>query len=156
MKKSRIEKLIPIANKTLLEQYDEMLIKHNRESNEKKKKEILNDAILRKDKNEQFYIKANYDGKTSGFGIAVALSGLRPALAMYYNDSGEVKTTPILEVIARIIVKDGEYHQLTVTTAKGLLEHALQQETDIKKLKKYVLEAAVALKQIVRTYELKD
>jgi hypothetical protein len=159
MKKSRIEKLIPIANKALLEQNDEMLTKYDRELNEKKKKEISETSLLIKEKGDTYHIKSNYDGKVSGFGISVALSGLLPTIAMYFNDSGEVKTKPVLELIAKIILKDKEYKLLSDATAKGLLEHALtfeKNEAGLKVLKKYVLEAAIALKQIVRTYELKD
>ncbi|MDR1631455.1 MAG: hypothetical protein LBR97_00965, partial [Dysgonamonadaceae bacterium] len=90
----------------------------------------------------------------SAFGVTVALSGLRPALAMYYNESGDVKTRPILDVIAKIIVADKKYTVLPEDTAKGLVKHALNADTDIDKLKPSVLEAAIALKQVIRTYEL--
>ena len=144
MKKSRIEKLAPIANRVLMQQYEA-----NGELNP-------DNAILRKDINGNMYIKSSYDGKVSGFGIAVALSGLLPALAMYFNESrGEIKTRPILEVIAKIIIEDSEYELLkSNNTARGLLDHAMQKSTDLNKLKKYLLEAAVALKQVVRTYNL--
>jgi hypothetical protein len=112
----------------------------------------------------------------SAFGVTVALSGLRPALAMYYNESGDVKTRPILDVIAKIIVEDGEYAVLKDATAKGLVKHTLPDDpaeelkkkptakelvkhalnVDDKYLKTCVLEAAIALKQVIRTYELKD
>lgn len=149
MKKSRIEKLIPIANEVLTEQY-------TREQRGGREREEKN-SILQKKGERQFYIKSNYDGKVSGFGIAVALSGLRPALAMYFNESSEVKTRPILEAIAKIIVEDGEYGCLpeNEATAEGLLRHALSvQGGELDRMKKYVLEASIALKQIVRTYEL--
>jgi hypothetical protein len=156
MKKSRIEKLIPIANEALLQQYNK----------------VRDKAILRKD-NDQFYIKSNYDGKVSGFGVSVALSGLRPALVMYYNESGDVKTRPILEILAKIIVDDGEYKNeiqtleikqtekdkllLTHDDEQSLIKLAIKKEMNahLHILKKYVIEAITALKQVIRTYELK-
>jgi hypothetical protein len=151
MKKSRIEKLIPIANQALLAQYGEML--NNRD-----------EAILRKQNpNDPFYIKSNYDGKVSGFGITVALSGLRPALAMYFNESGDIKTRPILETLAKIIVVDEEYNneiskdslKLNAATARDLIDLAIKMSDELLPvLKKYVLEATTALKQVIRTYEL--
>jgi len=140
MKKSRIEKLIPIAN------------------------EALKGSRIMGPNNS---IKKNYDGKVSGFGVTVALSGLRPALAMYYNESGDVKTRPILKALAEIIVDDGEYNKeinklksgltLVEKTERSLVELAYKKDMDEKCLpilKKYVLEATTALKQVVRTYEL--
>jgi hypothetical protein len=60
-----------------------------------------------------------------------------------------------LETIAKIIIADNEYRLLTDATANGLVQHALNTNTDLKKLTNYVIEAAIALKQTVRTYELK-
>lgn len=134
MEKKRIEKLIPIADKVLQEQ-----------------RNSGRDSILKNNNT----IKKNYDGKVSGFGIAVALSGLRPTLAMYFNESSDVRTRPILDAIAGIIEKDEVYRFFSkLTNSESLLQHALDDDTDLKELKKYVLEASIALKQIVRTYEL--
>jgi CRISPR/Cas system CMR-associated protein Cmr5 small subunit len=133
MKKSRIEKLIPIANQAL-------------QSLPNDKRIVQADGTIKK----------KYDGKVAAFGVTVALSGLRPALAMYYNESGDVKTRSILDMITKIIVADKKYTALSKDTAEELVKHALNADTDIDKLKPYVLEAAIALKQVIRTYELKD
>lgn len=134
MKKQRIEKLIPIANEILREQM-----------------ESGGEAILKKNGD----INSTYDGKIAALGVSVAMSGLRPTLAMYFNDSGSVKTKPILEVIAKIIRKDGIYVNSNVLdSAPALLSHALDTSSNLDELKKYVLESAVALKQVVRTYNL--
>lgn len=128
MKKSRIEKLIPIADEAI------------------KNSGIVNDGK----------VNESYDGKIAGFGVSVAISGLKPTLAMYFpEDKKAINTRLILEAIAKIIVEDNEYKSLTETTAKGLLEDALGiiSEKQKKELKKYVLEAAIALKLVVRTYE---
>lgn len=157
MKKSRIQKLIPIANQALLDQYSDMQVRYERGANqeEKAREKIKDSAILRKEGAAPYHIKSNYDGKVAGFGIAVALSGLSPALAMYYNESGEVNTRPILEIITRIIREDATYDLPgNENTAKALLDHALTTDS-LKALTKIVIEAAVALKQIVRTYDLK-
>lgn len=124
MKKSRIEKLIPIADKA-----------------------IKSSGIVKEGK-----VNESYDGKIAGFGVSVAISGLRPTLAMYFNENGNVKTRSILEAIATIIKDDVG---LTNDTAKDLLQYALGNisEEQGEKLKKHILEAAIALKLVVRTYE---
>lgn len=139
MKKKRIEELIPIANKALVDQYESV-----KEQDSK---------ILQKNKVGNFVLKSNYDGKISAFGVSVAISGLRPTIAMYHKDSGDVKTKPILGVIAAIIAEDKEYEAIKEPSLDIFLKHALDDKTDLSKLKKHVLDAAIALKQVIRTYE---
>lgn len=143
MKKKRIEELIPIANKALVNQYESV----------KKPGIKPDDVILQKNEAGKFVLKSNYDGKISAFGVSVAISGLRPTIAMYHNDSGDVKTKPILELIANIIAEDKEYEKIKESSLDVFLKHALDEKTDLTKLKKYVLDAAIALKQVIRTYE---
>ena len=170
MKKSRIEKLIPIANQIFIRQYGDAKDEYDKskETNARKRNEILDKAILRADERNQYYIKSNYDGKVSGFGITVSLSGLRPALAMYFNESGDVKTRPILEALAKIIAMDGEYNKeidgvnLSLKLPEDLSDRTLvdlainpEMNVYLPVLKKYVLEATTAMKQVIRTYELR-
>ncbi|GHT33824.1 hypothetical protein AGMMS49574_20270 [Bacteroidia bacterium] len=165
MKNNRINELIPIANEALLQQFDAIKQECCNEKDDDKRKKIWEKSILRQDENKNAYhINEKYDGKISAFGVTVALSGLLPALAIYFKESSEVKTRPILEVIAKIIVVDREYDQHsqlsekieeTDSIAKGLVGHTINlSENERKELKKYVLDAAIALKQVVRTYEL--
>ena len=130
MNKSRINKLIPLVNKVLNETKD------------------TKEGLVQGGK-----IDSSYDGQVAGFGVSIAISKLRPTLAMYYNSSQNraVDTTKILAVIAKTISKDGTYCQ-NLESAKSLMDHAFKSDVDIKKLTEVVIECAVALKLVVRTY----
>ncbi len=127
MNKSRINKLIPIVNQVLIEN---------------------NDGMVKDGK-----IDSSYDGQVAGFGVSIAMSGLRPTLAIYYKSSQNraVDTTKILGVIANTISKDDTYCN-SLDSAKSLMEHAFKPDVDIKKLTEVVIECAIALKLVVRTY----
>lgn len=143
MKKKRIEELIPIANKALVDQYKSVKEQDSKTDN----------AILQENEVGNYVLKSNYDGKISAFGVSVAISGLLPTIAMYHKESGDVKTKPILAVIVAIIAEDKEYEEIKEASLDIFLKHALDNKTDLSKLKKHVLDAAIALKQVIRTYE---
>jgi len=100
-----------------------------------------------------------YNGQIAALSVTVALSGLRPALAIYYQDKPNAGTKrkayrrTVLNLIARMITQDDEYHN-NPDGSEALLRHALDESTDLKFLKKEVIECAIALKQVVRTYNL--
>ena len=130
-----------------------------------KANEILESSgILQKDDHNQWYIEESYNGQTSSFGVTVAMSGLIPALVIFYqetSDNRKIDRKKILEAIGEMIKSDKPEWQ--IHDAKSLLEKALRRGINneaLKKaiavgLKKEVLECATALKQIIRTYELK-
>lgn len=100
-------------------------------------------------------INESYNGLTAAFGVTVAMNGLLPALVIYYQQTGESRKTDrrkILEAIGCMIGKDNDSAQ--ITDAKSLLNAAIENAND-KNLKRKVLDCAVALKQIIRTYTLK-
>lgn len=121
-------------------------------------------GILKKTDQNQLYIEDSYNGQTSSFGVTVAMSGLIPALVIFYqetSDNRKIDRKKILEAIAKMI--DLDKPQWQINNARSLLEKALGRgvnDENLKKeiaagLKKEVLECATALKQIIRTYELK-
>lgn len=130
-----------------------------------KANEILESSgILQRDDKNQLYIEESYNGQTSSFGVTVAMSGLIPALIIFYqetSDNRKIDRKKILEAIAKMIEMDKPQWQ--INNARSLLEKALGRgvnDENLKKeiaagLKKEVLECATALKQIIRTYELK-
>lgn len=111
-------------------------------------------------------IDAAYNGSIASLSVSIAMSDLRPALAIYYQDKPKSATRPkanrrsVLDVIGRIITKDavvlgkpnwdfsegGQY-------AKNLFSYAISNDED-EQLKTEIIDCAVALKQIVRTYNL--
>ncbi len=93
-------------------------------------------------------INSTYDGKIAAFGVSLAMIGLKPTLAMYYNnsESGSVKTRPILDVIA--VMMNKESAEILVQTILPLSDNSDQ----YRKLYKEIKECAIALKMVVRTY----
>ena len=101
-------------------------------------------------------IKKAYDGQTSGLGVAIAMSGLLPALAIYYADKSEktkVNRRAILEVIAYMINNDNDFMPKSeIKDAESLLRYAIKNNSN--DLKREVEDCSIALKQVVRTYNL--
>lgn len=134
-----------------------------------------NEALTEQEANENFGvskilngsdIEEAYNGSIASLGVSIAMSELRPALAIYYQDEPNSATRPkanrrsVLDVIARVITKDSKERELTKWDfstnkdfAKNLFDYAIK--NDDNELKQEVIDCAIALKQIVRTYNLK-
>ena len=111
-------------------------------------------------------IEEAYNGSIASLGVSIAMSELRPSLAIYYQDKPNSTTRPkanrrsVLDVIARIITKDTNNPQRNQEWdfsqndkfAENFFRYAV--ETDDPNLKQEVIECAIALKQVVRTYNL--
>ena len=111
-------------------------------------------------------IEEAYNGSIASLGVSIAMSELRPSLAIYYQDKPNSATRPkanrrsVLDVIARMISKDVDNPQWKPLWdfsqngkyAKNFFRHAVNK--DDANLKKEVIECAIALKQVVRTYNL--
>jgi len=99
-----------------------------------------------------------YNGQIAALSVAVAISGLRPTLAIYYQDKPNAGTIrkanrrTILDLIAKMISLDENI--FFFDNAEALLRHAVSNNADLLWLKKEVIECAIALKQVVRTYNL--
>ena len=144
MNKTRNNELIKLANQALTEQQASEVLGVSK---------ILNNGN----------VEEAYNGSIASLGVSIAMSGLRPALAIYYQDKSKSAIRPkanrrsVLDVIGRIITKDavvlgkpnwdfseGERY------AENLFRYAISGEDE--KLKTEVIDCAIALKQIVRTY----
>lgn len=118
-------------------------------------------GALNKEENSIFIekgisIPASYNGQIAALGVTIALNGLLPALAIYYQTPG--KTTKcdkrkILELIASMLDQPQKFE-----SAKELLSFAITPEKGeyLKGLQRDMIACSVALKQVVRTYELID
>lgn len=97
----------------------------------------------------------SYNGQVAALGVMIAMSGLRPALAIYYQDDDPRKPhrRAVLEVIARMISQD-EDNPLIFENAREMFRYALGNEVNLKELRREITECATALKQVVRTYNL--
>lgn len=104
-------------------------------------------------------ISESYYNMVSGFGITVATNGLLPAIVIYCQDRNQTRNINrkiILEIIARMIHDDNLFSMnnthLNITNADSLLD-AVKAHPLNRDLKMEVLDCAIALKQIIRTYE---
>lgn len=106
-------------------------------------------------------IEDAYNGSVASLSVSIAMSELRPSLAIYYQDKPNSATRPkanrrsVLDVIARIITKDPSYPKDFSDYnkfAENFFRYAITSEDT--NLKQEVIECAIALKQVVRTYNL--
>lgn len=103
----------------------------------------------------------SYNGQISALGASIAMNGVCPTLASYYKESNNetraVNRKPILEVIARMIRCDEllKASYPSIQNAESLLRYAIRADQDaLKNLQREIISCAVALKQVIRTYNL--
>lgn len=131
---NRVEKMIPMAFKAVNEQM----------------------------KNPDDSVSKQYNGYISSFGASVIQSGM--PLALLYNlrskdskgkekpKSGrEVDRGPMMKAIFQIV---NEYRGTVDTNAKNLFDY-YRDSNDQQMLRRQILDAAVAIKLVIRTYPLK-
>ena len=86
-------------------------------------------------------IEDSYNGQTSGFSVTVAMSGLLPALVIYYQQASEsrnINRKNILEAIGLMISQDHDFTAVSnINNAKSLLRAAIEtrNKAENKKLK---------------------
>jgi len=102
--------------------------------------------------NSDGVVDSRFNGYFSAFGAAIIQSGMKPALAFYANDKTTKDRSNILKAVYKLIVPEAE--QDNPVEAKSLLKYYIDNETN-PMLKHKILDATVALKLAVRTYELK-
>lgn len=105
----------------------------------------------------------SYNGQVAALGVSILMIGLKPTLAIYYQDapkSGENKAARrrcLLEVIVRMLGYESA-ESLVRYLLKGKEELSDEEkeklEQEEKKLKTDILNCSIALKQVIRTYKL--
>ncbi len=103
-----------------------------------------------------------YNGSVSALGVSIAMGELRPALAIYYQEKSEgsartkANRRSVLDIIARIVTKDTDFPEFDFSNqrlfAKNMFRYAI--EKNHAKLKQEVIDCSIALKQVIRTYNL--
>lgn len=113
-----------------------------------------NDIIAKSPILKNGSINKSYNGQIAAFSVSVAMSGLKPALALYMNgsSSSDVDKTKIIDLLAAMYGKEhGEN-----LNGKTFYDNVIK-EMDNKKIEQYresIIEYAIALKLAVRTYKL--
>lgn len=115
-------------------------------------------------------ILSSYNGQVAAFCVSVAMSGLKPTLAFYLakkddkdskidKSSEAVDRSKIVEVISLMINNDEQFTKPQgedYTSARALLNTVvpINDVVRLSAIRKEVLDCAIALKQVVRTYNL--
>ena len=109
-------------------------------------------------------IAESYNGSVAALGVAVAMGELLPTLAIYFQDKSEgsarskANRRSVLDVVARMITADSDFHgdfSANGNFPENLFRTAMgMDEPGLKKLKKEVIECSIALKHVIRTYQL--
>lgn len=104
----------------------------------------------------------SYNGQVAALGVSILMIGLKPTLAIYYQDApkkekGKAYRRALLEVIAQML-KYESAESLVRYLLKGKEELSDEEkeklEQEEKKLKTDILNCSIALKQVIRTYKL--
>lgn len=135
------------TNKALITIAENVLKDTKEESYSLFKKKGVNDEILE-----------SYNGQVAALGVSILMTGLKPTLAIYYQDAPGVENgSPdkayreyVLEIIVKMLKA---YKNYAYENAKELVRKALAMDDD-SKLKTDIINCSVALKQVVRTYNL--
>ena len=107
-------------------------------------------------------ISSSYDGQIAAFSVGIAMSGLKPTLAIYYQDSNtrSVCRKNILQVLVYMLEHDEAFR---INGRQVMYEGAdkvssffreVVRMNDYSALRNEIIECAVALKQVVRTYNM--
>lgn len=96
-------------------------------------------------------VSDSYNGQIAAFSVSVALSGLKPAMALYYSGKGssDVDKKEIVKLLAAMYSKENtptdadKFFQLVIRTAGN----------DLAVLKKRIIEYGIALKLAIRTFK---
>ena len=100
-------------------------------------------------------VSDSYNGQIAAFSVSVALSGLKPAMALYYSDKGssEVDKKEIIKLLASMYGKETN----AVVRADDFFRTVIRaQGADLDAMKKRVIEYGIAMKLAVRTFKFKS
>lgn len=116
---------------------------------------------LFKDKGLGNKILKSYNGQVAALGVSILMTGLKPTLAIYYQDAPDSKAPKpntayrrfVLEIIARILKEDNR--EYAYDSAEKLVRDVLEMKDD-SGLTRNIIDCSVALKQVIRTYKFAE
>lgn len=96
----------------------------------------------------------SYNGQISAFGVTIAMSGIKPAMAIYFQQKERTKVArpKILCVLSYMLNKRGYNYADTTALFRGII--SMSNKTQLKTIQTEIIDCSVALKQVVRTYNL--
>lgn len=105
-------------------------------------------------------ISESYNGQIAAFSVSVALSGLKPAMALYYSGTGssEIDKKKIIELLAMMYNKDKSTDTNIVNkTCSQFYQMVISSNnTEETSLRRNIIEYAIALKLAIRTFKFKE
>lgn len=118
--------------------------------------DVIRNSGIYDDRNKEI-VSDSYNGQIAAFSVSVALSGLKPAMALYYSGKGssDVDKKEIVKLLAAMYSKeigsqksadaDAFFRQVIATNGDALTD-----------LQKKIMEYGIALKLAVRTFKFKE
>lgn len=130
-----------------------------------KAKEVILKVNKTKEGKTSWDILESYNGQVASLSVSIAMTGLLPTLAIFYQDKPESDPKKayrrnVLEVVARMITADSKDKDWNFSAegkyAYNLMKYAVSpaKAANLDGLKKEIVECAIALKLVVRTYNL--
>ena len=101
-------------------------------------------------------VPSEYGGYIAAFGAAIIQAGLKPAVAFNERkaDSAEDKR-PLMKAILYMLKKqDQSDREAGISDDDRLLDYILDHQGSEKQLKRRIMDAATALKLVIRTFRL--
>ena len=97
----------------------------------------------------------SFNGQIAAFPVAVAMSGLKTAMALYYSDTAKSKINKkvIISLLAKRYSKDKGVNISRDDFFKKVIETEAREEPA---LRKNIIEYSIALKLAIRTFKFKE
>ena len=114
---------------------------------------IRHSSIYNETKKE--IVSDSYNGQIAAFSVSVALSGLKPAMALYYSGKGssDVDKKEIIKLLAAMYSKEIG----SLKSADQFFQQVIgASENELAGLQKKIIEYGIALKLAVRTFKFKS
>ena len=114
--------------------------------------EVIGSSSIYKD---GMIISDSYNGQIAAFSVSVALSGLKPAMALYYSGKGssDVDKKEIIKLLAAMYSKENNAQ----TNADAFFNLVINANKEVlPDLHKMIIEYGIALKLAVRTFKFKS
>lgn len=100
-------------------------------------------------------VSDSYNGQIAAFSVSVALSGVKPAMALYYSGKGssDVDKKEIIKLLAAMYSKETG----TPNSADAFFQQVIGANgNELSGLQKRIIEYGIALKLAVRTFKFKS
>lgn len=114
--------------------------------------EVISSSSIYKD---GVIISDSYNGQIAAFSVSVALSGLKPAVALYYSGKGssDVDKKEIIKLLAAMYSKEKN----VPTSADDFFRKVIEANGEsLADFHKKIIEYGIALKLAVRTFKFKS